>query len=354
MNKDDEKVKAAIAEQACERFVANDAEPLDARESEALATWFKASPVHVAEFLGVSVVARDLRALEHDPEYSLDAVLTWARAADEPVHIYGSRDLAPVRGSRIRQWAAATATLAACLVLAVGAVSWWDSGRIARAPIETAAAELHLRTGHGEQLVRRLADDSVLHLNGDSAVSIQYRSTERLVTLISGEASFEVAHQPDRPFRVSAGAARVVAIGTQFDVRIEQVDTVVTVLEGRVTVQPSLAPGHPTPMIELGADQQARIIAGSWPPTLLAVDAQRTTSWLHRQVSFDDETLEQVAAEYNRYAQKPIVIETPALRTLRISGVFSTDDSTEFVAFLRSLDRVRVEVTLTQIRVFGE
>jgi transmembrane sensor len=66
---------------------------------------------------------------------------------------------------------------------------------------------------------------------------------------------------------------------------------------------------------------------------------------------FDHEPLEHVVAEYNRYTAKPIEIATPALRNLQISGVFATDDTEAFVAFLRSLKGVRVEVTETRIRV---
>jgi len=61
--------------------------------------------------------------------------------------------------------------------------------------------------------------------------------------------------------------------------------------------------------------------------------------------------LDQVATEFNRYAPKSIVITTPALRSLQISGVFTTDDTAAFVAFLRSLEGVRVEETASQIVV---
>jgi transmembrane sensor len=56
--------------------------------------------------------------------------------------------------------------------------------------------------------------------------------------LTSGEADFEVTHEAGRPFRVFAGLAETVDIGTQFDVRVEYDSTVVTVLEGRVAVGP--------------------------------------------------------------------------------------------------------------------
>jgi transmembrane sensor len=178
--------------------------------------------------------------------------------------------------------------------------------------------------------------------------------------LTSGQANFEVAHEPDRAFRVFAGAAEVIAIGTKFDVRLKDDATVVTMIEGRIAVGPSSMSGErsatsgeeqPARFIELGPDQQIRLVPGEWPPEVLAVDAQRDTAWMRRQIVFDHEPLKTVAAEFNRYAQKPIAITTPTLQNLQISGTFATDDIEAFIAFLRHLKGVRVEVTATQIRV---
>ena len=83
MNSNEEKARAAIAEQAGEWFLANKEGPLDARDAAALAAWFKASPVHIEEFLGVSAVARDLQQARSDPDYSVEAILARARAEDE-------------------------------------------------------------------------------------------------------------------------------------------------------------------------------------------------------------------------------------------------------------------------------
>ena len=87
------------------------------------------------------------------------------------------------------------------------------------------------------------------------------------------------------------------------------------------------------------------------PATPAAVDAQLTTAWLHRQIMFENEPLDRVVSEFNRYAPKPIEIATPALRNLEVSGVFATDNSDALVAFLRSLEGVKVEVTATRILV---
>ncbi|HLW25459.1 MAG TPA: FecR domain-containing protein [Steroidobacteraceae bacterium] len=352
MNSNEEQLRAAIAEQAGEWFVANDEGPLDAHDSAALAGWLKTSPVHVEEFLGVSTIARDLKAARTDPEYSLEAILTRARAVDDtPVQPLWPRVIEAVRDRPSRRWFPAAVAMAACVLLSVGLLLTWNLRPTGHPAAPEGLAALHFETRHGEQLTQRLADNSELHLNTDSAVTVRYGEKERVVMLTAGQAAFEVAHQPDRPFRVYAGSAEVIDLGTKFDVRLEQGSTVVTVLEGRVAVGTSSGQNHPPRFVRLSADQQVRVAEGEWPATPVAVDAQRTTAWLHRQIVFDHEPLEHVAAEYNRYTQKPIEIATPALRNLKISGVFATDDPEAFIAFLRTLKGVRVEVTPTRIRV---
>jgi transmembrane sensor len=362
MNFNEEQVRAAIAEQAGEWLVASDEGPLDAQDAAALAAWLKASPVHVEEFLGVSTIARDLREARVDPEYALDAILARARAEDDaPVRALWPRVVKAVRGGASGPWLTAAVTMAACGVLSLGLLVTWHVRPTGHPSASSGTTALHFETRHGEQLSRRLADNSILHLNTDSAVTIRYGKNERLVMLTSGQADFDVAHEPDRAFRVIAGSAEVVDLGTKFDVRLQHDSTVVTVIEGRVAVAPSpilekLGTGsdqnHPQRFVQLGANQQISVTEGEWPVTPVAVDAERTSAWLRREIVFDHEPLELVAAEYNRYSAKPIEIATPALRKLPISGVFATDDTEAFIAFLRSLKGVRVEVTETQIRVW--
>lgn len=357
----EQQVRAAIAEQASEWLVANDEVPLDGKECAGLAAWLKTSPVHIEEFLGVATIVRDLKEARTDPEYSLEAILERARVTEQtPSRRAWPRLIEAAQDRSMARWVPAAA-MAACCVLGLGLFFTWNMRPLQHPQTSGGIATLHLETRHGENLTRRLADNSVVHLNTDSAVTIRYGATERLVILSAGQAEFEVAHEHDRAFRVIAGAAEVVDLGTQFDVRLEQNSTVVTVVEGRVAVgRSALAeefgllsrPARASQFVQLGADQQIRVTEGEGPTTPVAADSQRTTAWLHRQIAFDHEPLERVAAEYNRYTSKPIEIATPALRNLKISGVFATDDPEAFIAFLRSLKGVRVEVSATRIRVW--
>jgi transmembrane sensor len=354
----DDRVRALIAEQASEWFVANDDASAPPAEAAALNEWLRASPVHVEEFLGVAALARDLRGAASGPEFAVEALLERAHTEGETPARFPARTLfAAVEKVPTPRWRWAVTLAGAAGVAILGGLLW----KLMAVPVATpATATLRFATRHGEQRTYRLADQSILHLNTDSAVAVRLSPTERVVVLDAGEASFEVTHEAGRPFQVVAGAARVLDLGTRFDVRLEPEATLVTVVEGRVAVALAAADtnGAPKPgeashagSVSVAANQQLSVSAQQWPAVPIKVDAQRATAWLRRQIAFDHEPLGRVAAEINRYAAKPIEIVTPKLRDLQISGVFSTDDEEELLAFLRSLDGVRVEVTATQIRI---
>ena len=361
MNPEHEQAQTAIDEQACKWFVAEDAEPLDSQQSAALVAWLTGSPRHVEEFLGVAVIARDLRAASADPAHSVESLVARARADHySDVRPLLRRVIDTASQLPIHRWRRAVVASAALGLATLGLLLWWYPRLSPRVSVTAGATALHFETRHGEQQTHRLPDDSLLHLNTDTSVTVRYSTTERLVVLASGQAGFEVAHDPGRPFRVLAGAAETVARGTRFDVRLADDSTVVTVVDGRVTVGLAAAPQQrgagadyrqPLPWVELGPNQQISVSRDEWPATPTTVNAQRATAWLHRQISFDHEPLERVAAEFNRYASKPIEITTPGLRKLEITGTFSIDDSEEFLAFLRHLKGVRVDVTDTRILV---
>jgi transmembrane sensor len=349
-------VRGLIAQDAADWFVASRA-VLTADERDGLATWLKASPVHVEEYLALEIIGRDLRKACEASRYSIDEILARAmREEDTPGGRFWQRLTEGLRTAWPR-WQAAMA-MAALGVVTLGLLVLWNMRPIAHVAAPAAVTELHFETRHGEQQTHRLADGSILHLNTDSAVTVRYGDDERLVVLTSGEAEFEVAHAPERPFRVFAGRAEIVDLGTTFDVRLQDKSTLVTVVEGRIGVALSASAesgsstqGYTTQLVQVNPGQQVTVTAGDWPAAPVTVDAQRTTSWLHRQIMFQNEPLEHVASEFNRYAPKPIEIATPALRNLQVSGVFATDNTSAFIAFLRSLKGVRVEVTATQIRV---
>jgi transmembrane sensor len=361
MSTQEDAVRAIVGQEAADWFVGNRA-GLTHKERQSFTDWLKTSPMHVEEYLAIAVIAGDLRAACEDPAEGLDELIARARIElDSPVRSIWRRLGPNSGGGAAVRWRAVVVALACCVVGGIGLQAWWTMRP--KEPPATSQPAIRFDTGHGDQQTRRLADNSVMHLNTDSAVSIRYGEHGRIITLTAGEAEFEVVHDPVRAFRVFAGPAEIVAIGTKFDVRLENGYTYVTVVQGRVAVGPSRPTAEAIPgsqldnrpgFMQLVADQQTRVAEGQPPSAPVAVNADRTTAWLHRQIAFEHEPLERVASEFNRYVTKPFEITSPALRRLEISGVFATDDSEAFIAFLRSLNGVHVEITATRIRVSQE
>jgi transmembrane sensor len=343
--------RAVVIEQATEWLLVNRNPDAESASDDFLA-WLRASPVHVTEYLGVNSVVSDLPSACDDLG-ALEDLISRARSdRSDPFFIPNVPAPSRIRSSGRRWVALAAAGLAAAGVLGFLSYSAWIH-RAAESVMETAAEPISLVTRHGQQLQASLPDGSVIHLNTDSAAEVSYGPTERLVTLKAGQASFKVAHDPEREFHVLADAAEVVAVGTAFDVHLNESGTAVTVIEGKVMVGLSAARQsgrEAAKFVAVQTNERITVAANSWPATPVAVDAERETAWLRHQIVFENETLERVAAEMNRYSSIPIEIE-PSLKSVQISGVFSTESTDSFLVFLRSLDGVTVEVTPTRIMV---
>jgi len=191
-------------------------------------------------------------------------------------------------------------------------------------------------SGLGEQRIVRLADGSVLRLNTDSRVSVKLGDERRDVRLERGQALFEVAHDPSRPFVVRAGRAEVRALGTVFDVRMADRKVDVTLVEG--SVQVSTPSGG---RIKLRPDERVQVRDGALEvpaPT----DADREISWTDRRLIFQQTPLAEAVAEVNRYSKRKVELEAPDLADAPVNGVFATGDTEAFAAAAASVFDLQV------------
>jgi transmembrane sensor len=352
----EEQVRSAIAQQAATWFIANQSGSLEQPERAAFVDWLRASPVHVEEYLGVALVAHDLPAAAEDPQVPLESLLELARADATDVVValeppLPAREPAPKRIWAPRGWSFAASIAATVLVLA-GSLLWWVRDG------EFLAQPRAYETARGEQIVVQLPDGTELRLNTNSAVKVRYNRRERVVEIARGQAFFTVARDVHRRFRVAAGEINVLAVGTRFESYRRFDATIVTVVEGSVAVVAGRPPspsvtGFPPGALRVHAGYQARVDASGVLDQPTRVDVQQVVAWLHQKIAFEQRPLGEVADEFNRYGPIPIEIDDAALRALPISGVFDAHDIDSFVAFLQTLDGVRVERTDTRIRVFS-
>ena len=214
--------------------------------------------------------------------------------------------------------------LAAALVLGMAGwagISWLESPD-------------NYATALGERRVVTLADGSRVALDANSQVTVRYTKSARLLELVHGQARFDVAHDVERPFSVLAGAQKIIATGTAFNVDLNGSRVLVTLIEGHVVVVDEKSTVHamgvPEPAIrhqsvELKAGQQLTALPET-PPVIETANIQRATAWMNGQLMIDNEPLSQVIAQVNRYTAAPIEIRDSEVGAMRISGVFNTGD----------------------------
>ncbi|NQZ80737.1 MAG: FecR domain-containing protein [Colwellia sp.] len=203
-------------------------------------------------------------------------------------------------------------------------------------------------TSIGQQLDATFDDGSIIHLNTNSHIETEFSDEKRIIKLIKGEALFEVAHDPNRPFIVYAGDRLVQAIGTKFVVHLKTGNIQVTVTDGKVKMS-KVAPN--TKLADIKALDNTTIqiddvyitkgekvlISSNQAPQLTHVKAEsikRELSWLNGKLIFDNEELFDVIEEVNRYIELDIVLKDPSLHKIRISGRFDVGDSEALIEAL--------------------
>jgi transmembrane sensor len=205
------------------------------------------------------------------------------------------------------------------------------------------------RTDVGGISAISVKDGSTITLNTDSGIRIALSDTERRVDLEKGEAFFEVAKDPKRPFVVCVGDQRAIAVGTKFSVRREQNGIRVIVTEGRVRVEHSAAHRPPeTAMISPGGVAVAGV-AGVLVQDKSLSDAEERLSWRQGNLVFHDTLLTEAVAEFNRYNTRQIDIEDPEIGVLRIGGQFRTNNAQGFVRLLADAFPIQIESNDTRI-----
>jgi transmembrane sensor len=153
-------------------------------------------------------------------------------------------------------------------------------------------------TAVGEQARFALPDGSTAHLNTGSAIALDFSPTRRKVTLLRGEAAFEVRPDPLRPFAVSALGGRATAVGTTYAVQERGEEALVTVLEGRVRVS---APAETGLAVDVTADRQVGYRRSGPPEPVRRVDAKALLAWQRGLVVIDALPLAEALAEIDRY-----------------------------------------------------
>jgi transmembrane sensor len=283
------------------------------------------------------------RWLAEDPQHLTAFEITsevWQNTGDLPAALPApvvlklqTRERAP----RLH-WAIAAAMTGS---LVVAAVKYWEDPT--------------LSTSVGEQRSVMLDDGTRVLLNTASNLEVDYDERSRTVVLTTGEAFFDVARQPARPFVVMAGSQRIVALGTSFVVRHDREEVSVTLVEGKLAVAPVAVPvdlKRPLPAdFKLMKAGQRFQYAKTGTPMVDAPSIAKITAWQRGQLIFDRTPLREAIAEFNRYGKVKIRLDADLIGEIPIGGVFRIGDVLSFTDTVAashdlSVERKGDEVTL--------
>jgi transmembrane sensor len=285
---------------------------LSAEDERAFSQWVNEAPEHAKVF-----------AEMNETEHLLDGIRI--RSAENIV------PFPPTAVSR-RRLPVLSLALAAAAAFAVGFVAWRQWKPTAVPFVQSAVTQV----GGSSRL--ELPDGSVVRLNTDTEVEVNYVAAERRIKLVHGEAYFTVAKDSSRPFWVQAGPVAVRAVGTAFNIRIRPDAVNVLVTEGKVRVvegdhakAPVSQPPDTGAMLTMGhlakvsldvshrLAAEALIISAVQPRAI-----ESAMAWQEGRLEFIETPLAEVVSEFNRYNRHKIVIADPILAARRFGGAFAS------------------------------
>jgi transmembrane sensor len=195
-------------------------------------------------------------------------------------------------------------------------------------------------TGVGEVRAITLEDGTRIDLNTDTVIAVQYSQAERRVVLLRGEAFFDVAKNPQRPFVVESELLSATAIGTHYAVRARSSSQPqqVQVEEGRVAVQ------GPRDAAVL-ASGDAAILDAEGALNVGRADVANETAWRDGKLVFSGIPLHDVLETLSKYRYGRIVIVDDAAANEKVSGVFDLKDTDGALRVLET----SLPVTITRI-----
>ena len=339
--------KADIVSEAATWFIEFRTEEVTVAARARFHEWLCRSPEHIQAYLEIAEGWAELPTSDPQDRLDIEMLIELAResVADNVISL-GARHAAQPQQRRPRMRLLAASFMGVAML--VGVLLW----------VLLYEASTY-RTGIGEQRRVRLADGSTMEINALSKVRVRLSEHVREIDLVAGQALFQVAKDPTRPFIVRSGETTVRAVGTQFDVYKKHAGTVVTVLEGRVAVAEAVLDKEialPAPVF-LVAGEQLTVSAAQTenvrPKNIRPkrADVAAATAWVHKQLIFDETPLVEVAEEFNRYSTRRLVIVDAELGSLGVSGVYSSTQPDSLLGFLRAQPNLQLSETDKEIRV---
>jgi transmembrane sensor len=328
-----------VEDQAAAWLIKRDSGRWTDADQQALDDWLDASTAHMVAFIRLesawqrtgqlkALGAGTPRGVVPSPDdWQLSAVFKPPNAAS----------VTPPRPSR--SFPRAIWAMAASVVLAIIVGFWYVSWSVPS-----------YSTPLGGVASVPMTDGSMITLNTDSQIRVALDQHVRHVRLDQGEAFFQVAKDPGRPFIVDVDGTRVIAVGTAFSVRRHQDEVRVVVTEGLVKIESDNIESDAHGAVHVPAGNVAR--SGRDKTTVEAkgpTDLDAALSWRTGFLVFRETPLAEAVAEFNRYNRRKIVVADENVGNIRLSGKFRSTQHDAFIRLLEAGFPVRVQQAGDQV-----
>jgi ferric-dicitrate binding protein FerR (iron transport regulator) len=174
----------------------------------------------------------------------------------------------------------------------------------------------------------RLPDGSTVILNTGSALKYppSFDGQQIREVYLEGEGFFDIKHDPSRPFIVHAGQVKTTVLGTAFNIKAfpNEAEVTVTVTRGKVEVS-----SDQKVLGVLTHDQQIKVNKKSDHTNVKEIDSRIATTWIERDLTFDDVTMEEAAQELENRFNVKIVLMNENIKACRFTATFVKGEDIE-------------------------
>ena len=195
-----------------------------------------------------------------------------------------------------------------------------------------------VRIPHGGEYITRLPDGSVVHLNAGSELKVPvYFGTESREVWLRGEGFFEVVHRENLIFTVHTDKADISVLGTEFDVRAytDEKEVVTTLVQGAVGV----ISGRTYDRLKPG--EQARI-AGKGDIRVAEVDIYPFIAWKNGRMVFENERLEKIMAELQRWYDFELFYADPDVKEMHFTiDILKYEEISKVLNLMERMNKVK-------------
>lgn len=195
-----------------------------------------------------------------------------------------------------------------------------------------------VRIPHGGEYITRLPDGSVVHLNAGSELKVPVHfGTESREVWLRGEGFFEVVHRENLIFTVHTDKADISVLGTEFDVRAytDEKEVVTTLVQGAVGV----ISGRTYDRLKPG--EQARI-AGKGDVRVAEVDIYPFIAWKNGRMVFENERLEKIMAELQRWYDFELFYADPDVKEMHFTiDILKYEEISKVLNLMERMNKVK-------------